>query len=140
MDYGSLVPSAFGDSCFFLDFTTYNLMSDVNVQLHFVYCRFRFDFRCAHSDMSVGRSCTCTCDVSILFRYFHWLIKIHLAFGNLDILSSSLHYLWRSLVRNSIFRVVLGLSSLKGSGALIASHPTRWTFLVDPISGCWPLG
>ncbi len=40
----------------------------------------------------------------------------------------------------SIFRVVLGFSSLKGSGALIVSHPTRWTFSVGPSSGCWPLG
>ena len=39
----------------------------------------------------------------------------------------------------SIFRVVLGLSSLKGSGALIVSHPTRWTFSVGPSSRCWPL-
>ena len=64
--YGSLVSTAFGDSCFILDFTTYSLMSDVNVQLHFVCCNFRFDFRYVHSDISVGRSFACTCDVSIL--------------------------------------------------------------------------
>ena len=43
-------------------------------------------------------------------------------------------------MRNLMFRVVLGLSRLKGSGALIVSHPTRWTISLDPYSGCWPLG
>ena len=44
----------------------------------------------------------------------------------------NLQDLWRSLIRNSLFRVVLGLSSLKGLGALTCSHPTRWTFFQLP--------
>ena len=52
--------------------------------------------------------------ISVFFRYWHWRIKIHLNLEILIFLLHGLQYLWRSLVRNSVFRVVLGLSSLKG--------------------------
>ena len=62
-------------------------MSDVNVQLHFICCRFRFDFRCAHSDCQL-EVLVLALVISVFFRYWHWRIKIHLVFGNYDIPSS----------------------------------------------------
>ena len=139
MDYGSLVALALGDSRVFSGF--YNLQFDVcersvafhllQISCRFQMCAFRhvsWKFLCLHlwyqyaSDIGNGVS-----------RYI-WHLDISVFFL-LD-----LQYLWRSLVRNLIFRVVLGLSSLKGSGALMFSHPTRWTLVAVPISGCWPLG
>ena len=87
MDYGSLVSLALGDSRVFLDFTIYNLMSDVNVQMLFICCRF-----VSFSDVRIQ---TCQLEVlvlafviSVCFRYWQRCIKIHLVFGYFSILSS----------------------------------------------------